>query len=113
MDELAAPLARQRNIHRAQPALGGFDIESDGVAFIEPGDLRRQIGAVDEHVAAAFLNQKAVALGLIKELYGSLGRCHVVTCSHVMCGMNARSRGEARYKSGARSTAGRVLFDVF
>ena len=63
----------------AEPAGRHLDIKSHRPAFIERSDIERQIGAMNEHIAAFVARDKAIAFGLIEELHLAFG-AHVFTC---------------------------------
>src|ERR1700734_274866 len=108
---LACPLQRaaarslEGDIDGAQPAVGAIDLEADGPALEKRAGIRRQVGAMHEHIARAVVaGEKAVAFGVVEKFYLA-GDAHGSSSDALMkpARMRARPPGVKASRAGAAS----------
>jgi len=90
-----APPSLERDIDGAKPAVGAIDLEADGPALEKRAGIRRQVGAMYEHVARAVVaGEKAVAFGVV-EKFDLAGDAHGSSSDALMkpARMGARPQG--------------------
>src|SRR6202030_1956501 len=102
--DTSAPRSLERDVDGAQPAVGAIDFEADGPALEQRAGVRRQVGAMHEHVARAVVaGEKAVAFGVVEKL-DLAGDAHGSSSDALMkpARMGARPPGASRAGAASR-----------
>ena len=108
--------SKEFDVDRAQAACGLLDVEAHDLSLVKKLDVRRQFGAMHEHVAAAVIADKeAKTLALVEEFYFAR-HAHLCTFSamwsnaHPLAGpRSTQAQRRARLRNVCLEAAGAVL----